>query len=110
MSLTNVYQSFLKAPSAEALSDNASLNYITTLTTFNDATPIIKHLTTQAKALAKKAEKVLSAVEGDQAICLDIETTIEFISGGGAFLPGLDDNFLADHVVTLPTVSSFLLS
>ena len=47
---------------------------------------------------------MLSAIENEDAVCLDVETTLEFLTGGGAYLPGLDDNFLADHIVTFPMV------
>lgn len=109
MSLQSLYQSFLAAPSAGALAEGASLNYITTLTTINEPAAIIKHLTTQQLELKKKQERVISAIESSDAICLDVETTLEFVSSGGAYLPGLDDNFLADRVVTFPLVSLIVL-
>lgn len=105
MSLKAIYQSYLANPNASALEDDASLSYITTLTTINTAASIVKHNAAHQKVLSKKEEKVLSCVEGSDAVCLDIETTLEFISGGGAYLPGLDDNFIADRVITFPMVS-----
>lgn len=101
-----IYETYLKNPSASALSDGATLHYITTLTTINTSAAIVRHNTAHQKVLQKKEEKVLSCIEGNDAVCLDIETTLEFITGGGAYLPGLDDNFLSDRVVTFPTVSS----
>jgi hypothetical protein len=35
-----------------------------------------------------------------------VDTAFEFISSGGPYLPGLDDNFLADRTVYLPIVSN----
>lgn len=105
MSLTATYQAFLTSHNATHLSNDASLNYITTLTTVNKADTITKHLAKQEGVVKKKQEKVLSTIEGDNAICLDVETTLEFRTGGGAYLPGLDDNFLTDRVVTFPVVS-----
>lgn len=102
--LKSLYQSFLASPNASALTDDASLNYITTLTTINTAAAIVKHHAAHQKVLTKKEEKVLSCIEGIDALCVDVETTLEFITGGGAYLPGLDDNFLADRVVTFPMV------
>ncbi|MCJ1249223.1 hypothetical protein MMC30_006446 [Trapelia coarctata] len=104
MSLTAIYQAFLASPSAPQLSNDASLNYITTLTTINKPDVITKHLSKQGGIVKKKQEKVLSTIEGDNAICLDVETTLEFRTGGGAYLPGLDDNFLTDRVVTFPVI------
>ena len=99
------YQSFLAKPTVSLLSAEASLNYITTLTTVNTNVGIIKHLASQEIALKKEEEKVISSIEGDNAICLDVETTLEFVRGGGAYLPGLDENFLSDRVVNFPVVS-----
>ena len=103
-SLESIYQSFLASPSSSTLNDDASLNYITTLTTINGAAAIMKHHAAHQKVLAKRVEKVLGCVEGSDALCLDVETTLEFLTGGGAYLPGLDDNFLVDRVVTFPMV------
>ncbi|KAF2201123.1 hypothetical protein GQ43DRAFT_440895 [Delitschia confertaspora ATCC 74209] len=104
MSLSAKYQAFLANPSTGALAEDASLHYITTLTSINDADRIVKHFSLQERLLKKKSEKVIGTVEGAQDLCLDIETTIEFVSGGGAYLPGLDDNFVADRTVSFPTV------
>ena len=109
-SLKAIYQDFLARPNVAALSNNAaSLNYITTLTTINSAAAIVKHYVAHQLVLKKKEETVLSAIESENAICLDVETTLEFITGGGAYLPGLDDNFLADRTVTFPTARAFSL-
>lgn len=110
MSLKARYEAFISNPSSGALADDASINYIPTLTTINDAASIIKHLAAQHKLLVKKSESVLSTVESADGLCLDVDTTIEFIAGGGAYLPGLDDNFLADKVVNFPVVSTILSS
>ncbi|KAK7533674.1 hypothetical protein IWX49DRAFT_608907 [Phyllosticta citricarpa] len=105
MALRAAYEAFLASPSAGgALAPQASINYIPTLTTVADSDALVKHLLAQTKVLTKKDQKILSAVEADSALCLDIETTIEFNTGGGAYLPGLDDNFLADRVVVFPMV------
>lgn len=105
MSLQSLYQGFLAEPSAAALAEASSFNYITTLTTINEPAAIVKHLAAQNKQLKKKQEKIIGSIESSDAVCLDVETTLEFISSGGAYLPGLDDNFVADQVVTLPIVS-----
>ena len=104
MSLQAIYESFLGNPQAASLAETASINYITTLTTINNAEPIATHLQTQNKSVVrKKAETVLSAVEGPSVLSVEIETTLQFISGGGAYLPGLE-NFVTDKVATFPAV------
>jgi hypothetical protein len=104
MTLRDTYNAFLATPSTGALAANASLHYITTLTSLHDATAVIKHLSAQEKMLKKKSQKMLSAIEGSHGLSVDVETTIEFQNGGGAYLPGLDDNFVADRTVTFPMV------
>ena len=106
MTLCDTYSRFLATPSAGALAENASLNYITTNTSIQDAPAIIKHLTVQEKMLKKTKQKFLDSIEGSHGLSIDVETTIEFNSGGGAYLPGLDDNFVADRTVTFPMVNT----
>ncbi|KAL8718224.1 MAG: hypothetical protein Q9225_004613 [Loekoesia sp. 1 TL-2023] len=103
-SLKATYQRYLANPDASAFTPDGSLNYITTLTTIHETEAIAKHLAAHQRVLRKKHENILSTVESDNALCLEVETTIEFIAGGGAYLPGLDDNFLADQLVTLPII------
>lgn len=103
MALTSKYQQFLARPTQEALAPGAAINYLPSLTTITEPAVIIKHLNAQTQQLKKK-ENFLNVVYGDYSICVEAETTIDFINGGGTFLPGLDDNFLADRTVTLPVV------
>lgn len=105
MSLREQYERFLASPNPLALSETATLHYVTSLQSFNQPGPIVKHLDSQNKNVVRKnAEKVLGGVEGQSAIALEVETTIEFLSNGGAYLPGMD-NFIVDHVATIPVVS-----
>lgn len=99
------YKQFLASPSSSLLADNASLHYVTTLTSFVGATEIIKHLNTLQKQVKKKKEDVLSLIDGQNVIAVEVDTCIEFVTSGGAYLPGLDDNFLSDREAFLPIVS-----
>jgi hypothetical protein len=105
MALQAAYQQFLAAPDPAQLADDASLHYITTLVSLNGAPAIVKHLQSQRYELRKHEETFLDVVEGPHALAVETHTTIEFRTGGGAYLPGLDDNFLADRTVTFPIVS-----
>ena len=105
MTLVQTYQSFLASPSAAPLASDAAINYVTTLTTVSGPDAIVKHFAREQKLLKRKREEVLHVIESSNALCLEMDTTIEFVQGGGAYLPGLDDNFLADQVVDLPMVS-----
>ncbi|KIV91799.1 hypothetical protein, variant [Exophiala mesophila] len=103
MSLKTIYQRFLENPNPISLSDNASLHYVTTLKSYDEPAGIIRHLETQDKKIVKtKSAKVISAVEGHDALAIEVETVLEFISGGGAYLPGLE-NFVVDKIATIPT-------
>ena len=107
MSLKAIYQEFLDSPNPLSLASNASLNYITTLTTFTEPGPIVKHLEVQNRMVVKKkAEKIIGAVVGHDSLSVDVETTLAFISGGGAYLPGMDGSFLVEKVTTLPMVGA----
>lgn len=106
MSLRDLYQRFLANPKSVPLAANASLIYITTATQFDGADAIVSHLTKQETVVKKKAADIIDAIEGSNSLCLDVEVTLEFVSGGGAYLPSLDDNFLADRVAAFPTVCS----
>jgi len=102
--MANVYQSFLKSPSASVLAPNASLHYITTTTSIHQPEAIIKHLQAQGKQVEKKSEDVLSCVHGTTGLCLETETVFRFNTGGGVILPQMDDNMLADMTVVCPMV------
>jgi len=106
MALRSVYERFLDAPSTQSLAENASLHYVTTLTSFSHSGPIIKHLESQNKKIVStKSGAVIGVVEGPSALALEVETTLEFLSGGGSYLPGLE-NFVVDRTATIPTVRS----
>lgn len=104
MALQAAYQQYLATPNSSFLAENASLHYITTLTTFHGAAEIIKHLNNQTKKIKKKSEKIIDVVDGTSSLAVETELTVEFLNGGGAYLPGIDDNFLADREVTFLVV------
>lgn len=106
MGLQAVYEQFLKRPNAAILADDAILQYVTTLKPYTRNTKIVEHLGEQEQNVVKKrTEKVISGVEGLTAVALIVETTLQFISSGGAYLPGLD-SFILDKTATLPIVSA----
>ncbi|KAJ5153817.1 Nucleic acid-binding OB-fold [Penicillium coprophilum] len=98
------YQRFLDNPRTAKLADDVSLIYVPTTTKFEQADNVITHVLKNANIVKTKSNQVISAIEGSDSLCLDMETTLEFTEGGGVYLPSLDDNFLADRVATFPTV------
>ncbi|CCC06466.1 unnamed protein product [Sordaria macrospora k-hell] len=99
MSLQDAYKRFLGSPSAAPLADDASLHYITTTTSIVGASNITKHLSSLASQVKKEKETVLYAIEGQDAIALEVNTSLEFLIQGGPYLPGLEDNYVADRKV-----------
>lgn len=103
MGLQTIYEGFLQKPTNQSLAENATLQYVTTLKSIDKDIP--HHLEDQNKNIVKKkSEKIISTIEGPTAIAVIVDTTLEFISHGGAYLPGLD-SFIIDKVATLPVVS-----
>lgn len=97
------YKAFLDSPSPDLLADDASLFYITTTTEIREAAAILKHLQVQHRQVEKKEEKILNTVEsGDGCVFVETAVTFQFKLGGGALLPGIDENLLDEKVVVLP--------
>lgn len=102
------YRQYQANPKSEhvKLADDVSLIYVPTTTKIESRDAVISHVKNQGYVVKKRSEQIISSIEGSDALCLELETTLEFMEGGGAYLPSLDDNFLADRVVTFPTVNS----
>ncbi|TGZ80075.1 hypothetical protein EX30DRAFT_364854 [Ascodesmis nigricans] len=100
----NSYLRFLSSPSESAISSSAELHYISSGTSLSTPDEIVKYLSRESRLLKKKSEKVLSSVQVQDTLVLEVETELEFVTSGGNYLPGLDDNFLADHVVVFPII------
>ena len=104
MALQAVYKQFLAAPDSSLLADDAALHYVTTTTSYRGSADIVKYLTSMRNQVKKKREEYLTVIEGQNAIAIEVDTILEFVTSGGAYLPGMDDNFLADRTVYLPVV------
>jgi hypothetical protein len=104
MALQAIYKQFLATPSPALLADDAALHYVTTTTSYRGSADIVRHLGALRNQVKKKKEEFLTTIEGQNATAIEVDTTLEFVTGGAAYLPGLDDNFLADRTVYLPVV------
>ena len=102
--MAEAYLSFLRSPSESALAPGAALHYVTTTTSINEASAIIKHFQAQEKVVKKKSETVLSSFGSAIGAVVETETSFEFVRGGGAILPQMDDNMLADSIASVPLV------
>ena len=106
MSLQSIYKRYLASPTADVLAEDANINYIPTLSSISGPAAILKHHKAQDQHLTKKKEDILNVVESENGVCMETETTMQFTMGGGTYLPGIDDNMIADRIVTLPIVSA----
>ncbi|KAI1001203.1 hypothetical protein K3495_g6997 [Podosphaera aphanis] len=102
MSLHSIYKSFLAQPSSNLLAEDASLHYISTLVSINGSSAILKHF--KSNQVNVKTQEFLDVVEGPISLAIEVETTLQFLNGGGSYLPALDDNFIDDRNITLPIV------
>ena len=102
--MASTYKDFLASPNSSLLADAATLHYITTTTTVRGATDIIKHLSTLRNQINKSSEEILEVIDGKNVVAFQVKTSLTFITSGGPYLPGLDDNFLADLEVNFPIV------
>lgn len=107
MSLEAIYKQYLLRPTNNHLATNAVINYIPANVVVGEASAILKHYDAQSQVVKKKKEEIKSVVEGPSSICCEIETTLQFSAGGGAYLPGIDAHLLADRVIVLPIVCQF---
>ncbi|KAL2818136.1 hypothetical protein BJX63DRAFT_419398 [Aspergillus granulosus] len=104
MSLKDVYQRFLSDPRSAPLAPDVSLIYITSTTEFNGAEAVLKHLTKQQHIIKTNSQTIIDVVQGSNALSLDVDTSVQFVTGGGAYLPNLDETFLLDRVAKFPTI------
>ncbi|KAH7031165.1 uncharacterized protein B0I36DRAFT_349280 [Microdochium trichocladiopsis] len=102
MALADAYKQFLAAPHPDLLAPDASLVYVTTGTVFKGVDKISEHFKLTANKLQRDKQEALTVVEGHDAVVIEVDTTLKFLTSGGAYLPGLDDNFLSDRTVHLP--------
>ncbi|GAO15524.1 uncharacterized protein UV8b_02994 [Ustilaginoidea virens] len=102
--MASVYRQFLASSSSSLLAEKASLHYVTTATSIYGATEIIKHLNSLQKQVKIKKQEFLNVVDGHSVVVAEVETALEFQTSGGAYLPGLDDNFLSDRVAYLAII------
>jgi hypothetical protein len=100
------YRKFLADPKSANVAANISLIYVTSTTKFEGSDSVLTHLSRQSSIVKKKTEDIINAIESSDSLVLDIETTLEFLENGGAYLPSLSEDYLADRVVTIPTVNS----
>lgn len=89
---------------ASFLTEDVSLHYITTLSSTHGIAAVMKNL--KSHDFDIKSQEFIDVVEGPMSLAVIVETKLEFINGGGPYLPTLDSNFITDRTVNLPIVRS----
>ncbi|KAK2589540.1 hypothetical protein QQS21_012783 [Conoideocrella luteorostrata] len=107
--MASVYKQFLASPTSSLLSKDASLNYVTTTKSIKGSDEIIKHLSNLQRQIKIKKQEFSDLVEGQSRIFVEIDTTLEFQSSGGPYLPGVDDNLVTDCEVELSIIHAVTL-
>ena len=100
----DIYQAFLASPDASKLSDDVELMYVNSGRTFSSAKTVANHLRVdrQNNIQIRNSQQVIGAIEGPDRAFFDVKNTVEFVSGGGEYLPGLDE-FIVDKTITFPS-------
>ncbi|KAL9616981.1 MAG: hypothetical protein Q9160_008208 [Pyrenula sp. 1 TL-2023] len=80
---------------------DAVITYVPTATAISGSSAIQKHF--DSKEIRIRAQKVIGRIETTESLVLDVENHIEFLTSGGAYLPGLD-NFITDKIVTFASI------
>ncbi|POS84845.1 hypothetical protein EPUL_003595 [Erysiphe pulchra] len=102
MALRKLYKDFLMMLDASFLTEDVSYHYITTLSSTHGKTAVMKHL--KSPDFKIKGQEFIDVVEGPMSLAVIVETKLEFINGGGPYLPTLDDNFITDRTVNIPII------
>ncbi|KAI5309968.1 hypothetical protein KEM55_002020, partial [Ascosphaera atra] len=106
MTIKSTYESFLNEPTRSSIADEAALNYITTATQIVGAEKIHEHLAQLQETTVKKNEqKILNVVEGYCSLSLEVQTALEFIGGGGPYVPDAELDSIKEKTATLTIVS-----
>ncbi|RKF55571.1 putative ntf2-like protein [Erysiphe neolycopersici] len=102
MTLRKLYKEFITILDASFLTEDVSLHYITTLSSKHGIADVMKHLRSPDYKI--KSQEFIDVVEGPMSLAVIVETKLEFINGGGPYLPSLDSNFITDRTVNLPII------
>ncbi|KAI6249086.1 hypothetical protein HI914_02410 [Erysiphe necator] len=102
MTLQKLYEDFLMMLDASYLAEDVSLHYITTLSSIHGASAVLKNLKNPDFKI--KSQEFIDVVEGPSSLALIVDTKLEFLNGGGPYLPTLDKNFITDRTVNLPII------
>lgn len=110
MAIREVWEQYKKQRDGDHFTDNASFVFVPTASGARGYDAVRQFLSTayDSRIISVK-EKVIIQTIGENSVVEESETTINFISGDGAWLvPGVDSRYTIENQVVIPTVSSML--
>uniref|UniRef100_A0A060T478 ARAD1C42438p n=1 Tax=Blastobotrys adeninivorans TaxID=409370 RepID=A0A060T478_BLAAD len=100
MSLIDLYKDFRARPRSDALTDTATVSYVSSGAVFAGIQHILEHYAKSEYEFSLE-EEILCTHEAKSSVVLETRTRITFLRGPGPFVPTLSLNFVADEKVTV---------
>ena len=106
MSLAQSWTRFLASPKLDALSEDATMTYITSCKQFSGAKDIIRQLQINTDGLKSVKDTVISSHETNGVLINEVASSFvfEFDGQSNPFLPGIDDNMYSGKKVEVPMI------
>uniref|UniRef100_U9UPG4 SnoaL-like domain-containing protein n=1 Tax=Rhizophagus irregularis (strain DAOM 181602 / DAOM 197198 / MUCL 43194) TaxID=747089 RepID=U9UPG4_RHIID len=108
MAIREVWEQYKKQRDGDHFTDNASFVFVPTASGARGYDAVRQFLSTayDSRIISVK-EKVIIQTIGENSVVEESETTINFISGDGAWLvPGVDSRYTIENQVVIPTITS----
>ncbi|RGB43998.1 hypothetical protein C1646_250970 [Rhizophagus diaphanus] len=108
MAIGEVWEQYKKQRDGDHFTDNASFVFVPTASGARGYDAVRQFLSTayDSRIISVK-EKVIIQTIGENSVVEESETTINFISGDGAWLvPGVDSRYTIENQVVIPTITS----
>ncbi|CAG8439489.1 21295_t:CDS:10 [Rhizophagus irregularis] len=106
--IEEVWEQYKKQRDGDHFTDNASFVFVPTASGARGYDAVRQFLSTayDSRIISVK-EKVIIQTIGENSVVEESETTINFISGDGAWLvPGVDSRYTIENQVVIPTITS----
>lgn len=106
MTLAQTWSRFIAGPKIDALSDDATLTYVTSCKQFKGAKAIIGQLNINAEGLKSVKDEVIASHESQGSLINEVAASfvLEFDGKSNPFLPGIDDNMYSGRKVEVPMI------
>lgn len=108
MTIEEVWEQYKKQRDGDHFTDNASVVFVPTASGARGYDAVRQFLSTAYDSrILNVRDKVIFQTIGENSIVEESETTINFITGEGAWLaPGVDSRYTIDSKIVIPTITS----